>query len=82
MGGETQLDPPELPQVIVGACGCVLRADSLPVGFRFVATGTGDKRVMVFACAEHTHLSALPIGNGPAPVVKAKAKPKRAAKSK
>jgi hypothetical protein len=64
MGGEIQPDPPELPQVIVGACGCVLRADSLPVGYRFVATGTRDKRVMVYACPEHTRTRELLTPNG------------------
>jgi hypothetical protein len=58
----------ELPQVIVGACGCVLRADSLPAGFRFVATPTGDKRVSVYACSEHTRLGALSPSSQPAPV--------------
>jgi hypothetical protein len=43
----------ELLQVIIGACGCVLPADTLPVGFRFVATATGDKRVLVYCCPEH-----------------------------
>jgi hypothetical protein len=65
---------PDLPQVIVGACGCVLRADSLPVGFRFVSTPTGDKRQGVYACPAHSHLT--PLTSSP-PVVKAP-KPKRA----
>jgi hypothetical protein len=56
----------ELSQVIVGACGCVLPADTLPAGFRFVATATGDKRVLVYACAEHTRLTA-PITKQPKP---------------
>jgi hypothetical protein len=68
---EIQPDAPELPQVIVGACGCVLPTNSLPVGFRFVATATGDKRIAVYACREHTRISAL---TSPAP----KAKPRRA----
>jgi hypothetical protein len=50
----------ELPQVIVGTCGCVLPADTLPVGFRFVATATGDKRVLVYCCPEHNLTKTQP----------------------
>src|SRR5450759_3504867 len=53
MSAEIQPNAAELPQVIVGACGCVLPADALPAGFRFVATPTGDKRVAVYCCDEH-----------------------------
>jgi hypothetical protein len=73
---EFQPDPPELPQVIVGACGCVLPTNSLPVGFRFAVTATGDKRIAVYACREHTRISA-----GMSTTVD-KPKPKRAVKSK
>jgi hypothetical protein len=63
--GKRKSEPPvvvpvvdtDMPEVRVGACGCVLRADALPIGFRFVATPTGDKRVAVYACAEHTRLT-------------------------
>jgi hypothetical protein len=74
------LDPPDLPLVIVGACGCVLRADSVPVGVRFVLTSTGDKRVLVYCCPEHTRLNAVVESDLPPPLTK-KPKPKRAAKS-
>lgn len=49
---------PELPQVIVGTCGCLLPTDSKPVGFRFVATPTGDKRVALYVCREHDKTKA------------------------
>lgn len=46
-------DPADLLQVRIGECGCVLLADSKPVGYRFKATGTGDARVPVYCCEEH-----------------------------
>jgi hypothetical protein len=52
------IDPEELPQVIVGTCGCLLPTDSKPAGYRFAATPTGDKRVAVYCCAEHNRLGA------------------------
>ncbi len=51
-------DPNELPQVIVGTCGCLLPTDTKPAAYKFVATPTGDKRVAVYACTEHTRLGA------------------------
>jgi hypothetical protein len=42
-------DPTELPQVIVGTCGCLLPTDSKPVGYVFKATAVGDQRVAVYA---------------------------------
>jgi hypothetical protein len=47
MAGKRKSEPPvvpvvdtDMPEVRVGACGCVLRADALPIGFRFVASTT------------------------------------------
>jgi hypothetical protein len=51
--GGAMVDPDQLHEVRIGSCGCVLPTDALPVGFRFVTTITGDKRVLVYACPEH-----------------------------
>ncbi len=48
----------EMPRVRIGVCGCVLPAETEPVGFRFVATPTGDARVLVYACDEHNRTKA------------------------
>jgi hypothetical protein len=69
------LGAPDLPQVRIADCRCILSVDIPPVGYRFKATEFGDVRVSVYGCREHTHLSAL---TSPTPVVKAK----RAGKSK
>jgi hypothetical protein len=75
----------DLPQVIVGACGCILPATALPVGFRFVATSTGDKRQLVYGCPEHTHTGALTASKQPAalkvPKNRRSGRPSRAAKA-
>ncbi len=73
---ETQPDPPELPLVRVAHCGCILPADIPPVGYRFAKTASGDARVMVFACSEHTKLASALV-SPTLPIVKAP-KPKRA----
>lgn len=79
------IDTEELPQVIVGTCGCLLPTDTKPAGYRFVATPTGDKRVACYACAEHTRLSALTAPEPPAPLKvpknKRSGRPSRAAKA-
>jgi hypothetical protein len=78
---EIQPDPPDLPEVRLAHCGCVLSADAAPVGYRFKASAFGDVRVPVFACREHTKLASALV-SPTLPIVKApKAKPKRAAKS-
>jgi hypothetical protein len=76
---EIQPGAPDLPEVRLGHCGCVLSADASPVGYRFKASAFGDVRVPVYACREHTRLSAVPTNVG---IPIKKAKPKRAAKSK
>jgi hypothetical protein len=53
-------DTTELPQVRVGSCGCALPLDSVPVGFRFVLTPTGDRRVAVYVCREHDRTASAP----------------------
>jgi len=50
----------ELPLVRVGSCGCVLPADAAPIGYRFVPTTTGDKRLLVYCCAEHDRRTPSP----------------------
>jgi hypothetical protein len=75
---EIQPGSPELPMVRIADCRCILPADIPPVGYRFRATEFGDVRVSVFACAEHTHLSAVST-NVDIPLKKPK--PKRAATS-
>jgi hypothetical protein len=60
---EIQPGAPDLPEVRLGHCGCVLSADASPVGYRFKASAFGDVRVPVYACREHSHLSALPSPN-------------------
>lgn len=42
------------PHLRVGTCGCILPASSAPVGFRFVATPTGDARQLMSAAAPTT----------------------------
>ena len=75
----------ELREVRIAACGCVLSADVPPIGFRFVATPTGDKRVMVFCCREHDRTSALSPSPQPTPLKvlknKRSGRPGRAAKA-
>lgn len=61
-------DISELQQVIVGTCGCLLPTDTKPAGFRFVQTPIGDKRVAVYACAEHTRLGPHSGSEQPAPL--------------
>lgn len=74
------VDIEELPQVIVGTCGCLLPTDSKPAGFRFVLTPTGDKRVAVYCCAEHNRLGAPSPSAEPVPVKALKNKRSRGAR--
>ncbi len=76
----TQAQPgaPDLPEVRLAHCGCILSANAPPVGYRFKATEFGDVRVSVFACREHTKLSSA-LESDDLPLKKPK--PKRAAKS-
>lgn len=73
----------ELPQVRLAACGCVIAASTPPVGYVFRATGTGDSRVLVYACGEHDRTKVLPEGSvGPSPSRRLlRRPPKRTAKA-
>jgi hypothetical protein len=48
-------DRPPMPAVRVADCGCVLDADTPPVGYRFATTSFGDKRLAVYSCKPHYH---------------------------
>jgi hypothetical protein len=60
------VDPNDLIEVRIGACGCVLRADLPPVGFRFVKSAVGDVRQPVFACERHYYPGSEPVASAPA----------------
>lgn len=38
-------DPTELPQVIVGTCGCLLPTDTKPAGYVFKVSQVPNKRL-------------------------------------